>query len=227
MVILWAHFGSSDEPHWTLFRSLGFLFNLGPNVLLFLDLKNHVGDNQFDYINFQQLFFFFLERSMPTKLIHHFGSSVLRSIVRLCSILHIRSLIKTWSLIRWKELYYLCVHFSIFIFIIALRIKILDLHDAIKSLVQLWFFFFLLPELALGVKGFHYNTLLYGLIWMQKGQSICVSCQCCASIWLSFFFSFFSEMASRNIIVDLNKGDMLDGNNYDKWYWAIIYLPNE
>ena len=31
-------------------------------------------------------------------------------------------------------------------------------------------------------------------------------------------------MASKNIIADLNKGDKLDGNNYDKWYQTMIYL---
>ena len=34
-------------------------------------------------------------------------------------------------------------------------------------------------------------------------------------------------MAFKNIIADLNKGDKLDGNNYDKWYRTMIYLFDE
>ncbi|XXG84444.1 hypothetical protein AAC387_Pa10g1957 [Persea americana] len=34
-------------------------------------------------------------------------------------------------------------------------------------------------------------------------------------------------IAPKNIIADLNKGDKLDGNNYDKWYRTMIYLIDE
>ncbi|KAL7225158.1 hypothetical protein ACSBR1_020524 [Camellia fascicularis] len=34
-------------------------------------------------------------------------------------------------------------------------------------------------------------------------------------------------MASKNIIVELNNGDKLDGNNYDIWHRKVQYLLNE
>lgn len=36
-----------------------------------------------------------------------------------------------------------------------------------------------------------------------------------------------SEMAAKNVIADLNKGEKLDGVNYDTWQRKIQYLLNE
>ena len=35
------------------------------------------------------------------------------------------------------------------------------------------------------------------------------------------------KMATKNIIVDLTKGEKLDGTKYDMWYRKIQYLLNE
>ena len=34
-------------------------------------------------------------------------------------------------------------------------------------------------------------------------------------------------MASKNILADLNKGEKLDGDNYDIWYRKIQYVLDE
>lgn len=44
-------------------------------------------------------------------------------------------------------------------------------------------------------------------------------------IWLSLIF--WQTMASKNIIADLNKGDKLNGDNYDTWRHKIWYVPEE
>ena len=36
-----------------------------------------------------------------------------------------------------------------------------------------------------------------------------------------------SEMASKSIIADLNKGEKLDGDNYDIWHRKIQYVLDE
>ena len=38
---------------------------------------------------------------------------------------------------------------------------------------------------------------------------------------------FCSEMASKGIVVDLNKGEKLNGENYNIWHRKIKYVLNE
>ena len=35
------------------------------------------------------------------------------------------------------------------------------------------------------------------------------------------------NMATKNVVVDLTKGEKLDGTNYDMWHRKIQYLLNE
>ena len=35
------------------------------------------------------------------------------------------------------------------------------------------------------------------------------------------------NMATKNVVVDLTKGEKLDGTNYDMWHGKIQYLLNE
>ena len=41
------------------------------------------------------------------------------------------------------------------------------------------------------------------------------------------FVKFCSEMASKGIVADLNKGEKLDGENYNIWHRKIQYVLNE
>ena len=41
------------------------------------------------------------------------------------------------------------------------------------------------------------------------------------------FVKFCSEMASKGIVADLNKGEKLDGENYNIWHCKIQYVLNE
>ena len=41
------------------------------------------------------------------------------------------------------------------------------------------------------------------------------------------FVKFCSEMASKGIVADLNKGKKLDGENYNIWHCKIQYVLNE
>ena len=41
------------------------------------------------------------------------------------------------------------------------------------------------------------------------------------------FVKFCSKMASKCIVVDLNKGKKLDGENYNIWHHKIQYVLNE
>ena len=41
------------------------------------------------------------------------------------------------------------------------------------------------------------------------------------------FVKFCSEMASKGIVADLNKGEKLDGKNYNIWHCKIQNVLNE
>ena len=41
------------------------------------------------------------------------------------------------------------------------------------------------------------------------------------------FVKFCSEMASKSIVADLNKGEKLDGENYNIWHYKIQYVLND
>ena len=41
------------------------------------------------------------------------------------------------------------------------------------------------------------------------------------------FVKFCIEMASKGIVTDLNKGEKLDGENYNIWHRKILYVLNE
>ena len=41
------------------------------------------------------------------------------------------------------------------------------------------------------------------------------------------FVKFCSEMASKCVVADLNKGEKLDGENYNIWHHKIQYVLNE
>ena len=41
------------------------------------------------------------------------------------------------------------------------------------------------------------------------------------------FVKFCSEMASKGIVANLNKGEKLDGENYNIWHHKIQYVLNE
>ena len=56
------------------------------------------------------------------------------------------------------------------------------------------------------------------LDWTSKFWNACV---------ISPFVKFYSEMASKGIIVDLNNWEKLDGENYNIWHYKIQYLLNE
>lgn len=41
---------------------------------------------------------------------------------------------------------------------------------------------------------------------------------------ISIFCSFCNKIASKNIVVDVNKWEKLDGENYDIWHHKIQYV---
>ena len=41
------------------------------------------------------------------------------------------------------------------------------------------------------------------------------------------FVKFCSEIASKDIVADLNTGEKLDGENYNIWHRKIQYVLNE
>ena len=41
------------------------------------------------------------------------------------------------------------------------------------------------------------------------------------------FVKFCSEIASKGIVADFNKGEKLDGENYNIWHCKIQYVLNE